>query len=451
MKIKNSKKNSILFTILMVIIFFLITELLIWGYGSSILLAAITNYPKGELVITEAVLASLVLIVMLLFRNGYVFTQKHEKLTKGLFYGSYFIIGASVFILVYRSGLKEGLAVLNLAVGCFLVGLSEELLCRGWLLNEFLEKFGNTKKGVWYSIIVSGVIFGLIHLGNVLTGQAWSTTIIQALTAIVAGIFFGVIYYKTKNIWSVILLHALWDFSLLLSEIIPIKSETVVLSSFSIIGLVFSLGMILSECISIIPFIKDIDKEPEKESVIVCAIIGFTGFLFCTILSSFQTVSFKDTYNYNPIHIKNFSVTTNNYQEHFIKEENYYFKLYKDGKKLIFQNMNNNKKKEWLCEDLKDFIIIKEKDNYIIGFLDYLNHNNYFLRFIRINKEELKDTDEFLEKIDQEIKEYLLPEDLRLLEIHNRDDNNTYLAAYDPDYGYYVLTNEDKIAYLERK
>ena len=209
--------------------------------------------------------------------------------------------------------------------------------------------------------------------------------------------------------------------------------------------------MILSECISIIPFIKDIDKEPEKESIIVCAIIGFTGFLFCTILSSFQTVSFKDTYNYDPIHIKNFSVTTNNYQEHFIKEENYYFKLYKDGKKLIFQNMNNNKKKEWICEDLKDFIIIKEKDNYIIGFIDYLNHNNYFLRFIRINKEELKDTDEFLEKIDQEIKEYLLPEDLRLLEIHNRDDNNTYLAAYDSDYGYYVLTKEDKIAYLERK
>ena len=113
--------------------------------------------------------------------------------------------------------------------------------------------------------------------------------------------------------------------------------------------------------------------------------------------------------------------------------------------------MNNNKKKEWICEDLKDFIIIKEKDNYIIGFIDYLNHNNYFLRFIRINKEELKDTDEFLEKIDQEIKEYLLPEDLRLLEIHNRDDNNTYLAAYDSDYGYYVLTKEDKIAYLERK
>ncbi len=451
MKIKNSKKNSILFTITMVVVFFLITEFLIWGYGSSILLTAISKYPKGELVITEAILASLVLIVMLLFRNGYVFTQKHEKLTKGLFYGSYFLIGASFFIFVYRTGLKEGLAVLNIAIGCFLVGVSEELLCRGWLLNEFLEKFGNTKKGVWYSIIISGGIFGILHLGNVFTGQTWSTTIVQSLTAMAAGIFFGIIYYKTKNIWSVILLHALWDFSLLLSEIIPIKSETVVLSNFSIIGLVFSLGMILSECISILPFIKDIDKEPEKESIIVCALIGFLGFITCMILSSFQTVNFKDTYNYEPINIKNFSVTTNNYQEHFIKEDNYYFKLYKEGKKLVFQNMNNNLKKEWLCEDLKDFIIIKEKDNYIIGFIDYLNHNNYFLRFIRINKDELKDTEEFLEKIDQEIKEYLLPEDLRLIEIHNRDDNNTYLAAYDSDYGYFVLTNEDKIAYLERK
>lgn len=451
MRVKNNKKNIIVFTIIMLIVFFLITEFFIWGYASSLLLEAISKYPKGELVITEAILASLVLIVMLLFKNGYVFTQKHKKITKGLFYGLYYLIGAAVFLFIYRDGFKEGLSVLNLAVGCFLVGVTEELLCRGWLLNEFLERFGNNKKGVWYSIIVSGVIFGIIHLGNILNGQDFSTTIIQALTAVVAGIFFGIIYYKTKNIWSVILLHAIWDFSLLLSEIIPIKSNTVLLSNISLLGIIFSLGMVVAECISMIPFIKDIEKEPEKESIIVCAIIGFGGFLFCTVLSGLYTVSFKETYEYESMNIKNYSIIVNNYQEHFIKEDNYYFKLYKEGKKLVFQNMNNNKRIEWICEDLKDYTIIKENDNYVIAFIDYMNHRNYFLRFIRVKKEELSDTQEFLEKLDYQIKEYLLPEDLKLLEIYNRDDNNAYLAAYNPDYGYYILTREDKVNYLEMK
>ena len=84
---KKPKKrmSKWLFTIIMTVVFLAITELVIWGSGGKFLVDAIKNYPQGNLVISEAVLASLVLIVMLLFKNSYVFTQKHEKITKGLY------------------------------------------------------------------------------------------------------------------------------------------------------------------------------------------------------------------------------------------------------------------------------------------------------------------------------------------------------------------------------
>lgn len=158
------------------------------------------------MVLSEAVLASLVLILMLLFKNSYVFTQPHEKFSKGLFYGLYYIIIASftTFVAFMVVSFKFNVySLLNVFVGCFLIGVAEEFLCRGWLLNEFLERYGDSKKGVWYSIIISGIIFGLFHLGNISSfGQDIPETISQVVSAAGTGIFLGLIYYKTKNIWS---------------------------------------------------------------------------------------------------------------------------------------------------------------------------------------------------------------------------------------------------------
>ena len=48
--------------------------------------------------------------------------------------------------------------VLNLAIYCLLIGLVEEFLCRGWLLNEFLERFSNSKKNIIISIVLSSLV-----------------------------------------------------------------------------------------------------------------------------------------------------------------------------------------------------------------------------------------------------------------------------------------------------
>lgn len=466
---KKKKPNVVLYTIFMLIVFLGITELGIWGYGSGTLITAFSSYPQGTLVLSEAVLAALVLIVMLLFKNSYVFTQPREKFSKGLFYGLFYIIGSIIFVLMFgvmASFKFNPFVILNLIIGCFLIGVAEEFLCRGWLLNEFLERYGDSKKGVWYSIIISGIIFGLIHLGNIYTiGQDIPTTISQALSAAGTGIFLGLIYYKTKNIWSVIFLHGFWDFSLYLSKISPVQSTVELFTTLSVVSLVFTILSFFAELLNLIPYIKDIDEEPKKSSVIIFAIVGIILFLVFTIVSGLFTNKLGDDYKFDSINITKYSITKDNYDEYFINYENvinfedaenstrekYSFKLSKNDKdNLVFTNLNTNYSVEIECESLYDYIIMEEKDYYVLAYVDYTDSANPFLKYNFIYKNSLSNENSFVDGIKNNYKKYLLSTTSELRILHDRENNISYVDAYDADYGDYLLVSEDKMSILNR-
>lgn len=466
---KKKKPNVVLYTIFMLIVFFGITELGIWGYGSGTLITAFSSYPQGTLVLSEAVLAALVLIIMLLFKNSYVFTQPREKFSKGLFYGLFYIIGSIIFVLMFgvmASFKFNPFVILNLIIGCFLIGVAEEFLCRGWLLNEFLERYGDSKKGVWYSIIISGIIFGLIHLGNIYTiGQDIPTTISQALSAAGTGIFLGLIYYKTKNIWSVIFLHGFWDFSLYLSKISPVQSTVELFTTLSVVSLVFTILSFFAELLNLIPYIKDIDEEPKKSSVIIFAIVGIILFLVFTIVSGLFTNKLGDDYKFDSINITKYSITKDNYDEYFINYENvinfedaenstrekYSFKLSKNDKdNLVFTNLNTNYSVEIECESLYDYIIMEEKDYYVLAYVDYTDSANPFLKYNFIYKNSLSNENSFVDGIKNNYKKYLLSTTSKLRILHDRENNISYVDAYDADYGDYLLVSEDKMSILNR-
>lgn len=501
----KKKMSKWLFTIIMTVVFLAITELVIWGHGGKFLVDAIKNYPQGNLVISEAVLASLVLIVMLLFKNSYVFTQKQEKVTKGLYYGLFFIIASSFTFLIFglaNGAIFAGKPVVNLLIGCFLVGVAEEFLCRGWLLNEFLERYGDTKKGVWFSIITSGIIFGLIHLGNIANaGQSVATTITQVINAAGIGVVFGTIYYKTKNIWSVIILHALWDFCLMLSDVAPVMSNTPVVSTVNVISLIFGILMVGSQLVSIAPHFKDINAEPKKVSVILCsigAVFLYGFFMIGTGLSSVDlgAVAESKVYTYGNLALDNYAVTRDNYETYYIKysvpkteEEDdeaevetettketekeevvnpfkdifkdnmkekqeagdYNFKFYeKEENKLVFENEVTGKSVEFDCQALEDFIIVEQKDNFILAYVDYEDSTNAFLHYSYINKEDISNDGDFVEQVKTNMKEYMLSERSELVELEDREHDQSYVAAYDIDYGYYVLTDNEHMAILNR-
>lgn len=88
------------------------------------------------------------------------------------------------------------------------VGISEEMVFRGWLLNVCLHD----KK--WVSIIENAVLFLLIHFPVWIRQDMLSVYIMNGgfLQIIILSIIFSYAFIKSRNILVPIVLHAYWDF-----------------------------------------------------------------------------------------------------------------------------------------------------------------------------------------------------------------------------------------------
>ena len=93
------------------------------------------------------------------------------------------------------------------------VGVFEEFLVRGLVLNVLLEKIQNDRfKGKMSAVILSSLIFGVIHLLNLFSEpRMLNATIAQVFYATFIGIFLGALYLRTNNIWVVVFYHAIYD------------------------------------------------------------------------------------------------------------------------------------------------------------------------------------------------------------------------------------------------
>ena len=93
-----------------------------------------------------------------------------------------------------------------------LIGVFEEFLFRGVILNNMLKKWGKNKSGIIRAVIYSSILFGSAHLVNLIgTSNFVIGTISQLFYTFFLGIFFAAIYIRTKNIWTVVILHAIFD------------------------------------------------------------------------------------------------------------------------------------------------------------------------------------------------------------------------------------------------
>lgn len=94
----------------------------------------------------------------------------------------------------------------------FATGFFEEALFRGTLFNTFKKQFGEDRKGVLKAIAFSSIIFGAIHITNLITQPTLIiATSCQILYAIGLGIIFACAYYITNNIWVAVIMHGLFD------------------------------------------------------------------------------------------------------------------------------------------------------------------------------------------------------------------------------------------------
>ena len=184
----------------------------------------------------------------MLFLMGY--QQSLKKTGVGFLRGFYiggFMVGYCVYVAVAQlflqsvsgsDGVRSAGGIMIYILTMFLVGMNEEVIMRGIVLNLFADRFSNTRRGVLAAIILSSVIFGAAHIPNVLSGVPLSSALIQALQATLLGVLFAAIYLRSGNLWICIIIHALVDFGGLMAS-----------GSLYVLNLVVTVPLFLVPCI----------------------------------------------------------------------------------------------------------------------------------------------------------------------------------------------------------
>ena len=93
------------------------------------------------------------------------------------------------------------------------IGVREETLYRGIVTNALALKYANSVVGIYITVFVSGVLFGSLHMYNMISGVSFTGALTQSLGAMGIGILFSAIYLRGGNIWFLIITHAIIDFS----------------------------------------------------------------------------------------------------------------------------------------------------------------------------------------------------------------------------------------------
>ena len=136
---------------------------------------------------------------------------------RGLACGAFLIVFALLAIAMGAGRVVEGDgivpeagAIVAFVLYYLLVGLGEETLGRAVVAETLLERFGLERGGILAACGLSGLLFGLMHLVN-LAYSPVTSVVAQVVSASFAGVLFAAIYFRSGNIWTTVVLHALYD------------------------------------------------------------------------------------------------------------------------------------------------------------------------------------------------------------------------------------------------
>lgn len=198
---------------------------------------AVTSSNYLALLLSEIFVVAIGVGAMCLFGYKKAFVEHKEGFFKGLVPGMYILV-ASVISAISSIAMNKSdtfqpvtqMIIFALTMAC--VGMGEEFMFRGFISNMIYDKYAKDRSGVWFSVIMTGLVFGLMHMSNALSGATFIGVLVQVVLAGVEGAFLTVIYYRTKNIWTVAFLHGIMDFSALLGTGLFVSESDVV----SVIG-----------------------------------------------------------------------------------------------------------------------------------------------------------------------------------------------------------------------
>ena len=450
-------KNIIFFFIKMLFLAFAV--LLVTDVIPTVLTSFLFKNKYGYEVIAEIIMLFIIIIVLIMYKNSYVFTQKKENLFKSIKKGGVLLVIAIIIFIQNISNIVnvEIGTIINLLLYCLAIGMAEEFLCRAWIQNEFIERFGHNRKGIIESIIFSSFIFGVMHFTNILAGQTVLETILQVLQATSSGFLFGAIYYRTGNIWSTIFLHSFYDFAIMLGEAGYARDCTTLANPSFLITLYGYFSSLLIIGLYLLSGIKLLNKEiiearindefPNNKNnnklINIAIVILFILLMFPVHFENEE--EYTICYNYEEYKInEEYELRYSNKKNYQLFNEDIVLNIgiNKDNS-LIITNPTNGETLE-LISVINDYIIVDNNEKYtlLVEEFDIINPKVYYLE---IDKKTISNDNNYLKKLKDGMTEIMTPTIIEMGYIHLLDNNINYPIIENDLNEIYIIKDKDNI------
>ena len=459
-----NKNNIILSTFIKLVLIFIVIDTLL-GIFPSMISSIIVNSKYSVSIIAELTAALIALIVVILSSNNHIFTIKKESLIDSIHIGlpmfilSTFYLLSSLFSVITSDSFTISNLV-SLIIYCLAIGIFEELLCRGWILNEFLKVSNTNRRDVITSIIISALLFGLMHISNIwVAGQNPYITFLQICNAITLGSFLGAVYYRTKNIWAVIFLHAYYDFSLLLGEINLLKDcttnklttsvmiyETVSISLLIIIFILCTIIILRKSKLNPLldeptPISKKEHEKEKKNKLVYIVVIIVLMIIPIPQPKKEDYLKSQTCYQFNTVEIKEYDITTTNktkYNIHYaipkyitnfdteeewidnnvpdktVKPDDYNYDIIKEDNYITFINKNTNYKIQLEYPSVYNLYVYTHKENTIILIQTREDYDSVIYYSNYIHKNNLSNEPKYLEELADSFVRIITPDSKEL-------------------------------------
>ena len=450
------KKNKDLFKfigIIAIILLLLVGLYTIYGgILANILYNAVFYGKYNTMLISEIIIVLFAIIIISVRKLWPQIRSKKENFIVGIKRGMPILV-ISVIMLLVNGGelLIDGEFnipnFISLVLVSIAIGVAEEFIFRGWLQNEVMDRFGEGKKGALITILISGLLFGLFHLVNALSGQDLFTSFMQVIQTSAIGILFCSVYYASRNIWSLVFLHSFYDFSVLLGEVNSYKdcaNNTDVAMIVNIITLIISvLFAIIYIAYSYLNIKNDANTKRRVTQIIVVAILAM---FITSYLAPSEIMDKQICYNYEEIDINNGKMTyfvEDEFVINYVNDENYIYnyKLFIENNKLNITNLKTGDNIKFNM-DAYNFVVYEDGLNYVI--LVNSSDKVYVSNFM--NKDNLSDNLNYLEEISNSFLSFDTPE---IIEIGYLEYENTIYPLLKSYINDYFIIKDNKVMVIK--
>ncbi len=147
----------------------------------------------------------------------------------------FFVVSAA---LTGFSSLGDGV-IWFVLINTLLVGINEELMFRGMLFYG-----SDTRFGLFWTVVITAVLFGSVHILNGFITGDFAGAMIQATGAALSGIWYAALRFRFGSVFPGMKLHWLWDFLTFLGGSIILGG--LITPRFGVIGFILAMQLPLA-------------------------------------------------------------------------------------------------------------------------------------------------------------------------------------------------------------